>query len=567
MPRPRAFITLLLAAAIVLAGCAAPATAPSGTTVSAPTAAPTTQAGELVVLRVGWGDRPDSLNPAYAFLASSYVIFDSVYSSLVKEGPDGKYRGDLAQSWEASSDGLTWTFKLKSGIQWHNGEPLTAEDVVWSINEIKNDPEGWATLVNYTNGFAEVTAPDAQTVRIVTEYPISNMEYRVSFLYALWRPDFEPLATTEDLQNFTNEKLIGTGAFKLVQYDKEQGLVVLERNPDFYDGPARVDRVIFRAFDNSDALIQAFRAGELDVLYSVPSAALETVKGFPNVTVVQTPSRSFDELIINSVPKERVATSTGNPALLDPKVRQALAHALNKQDIVDVVLQGLGQPGWSIVAPVLGGGFWHNNMLSDYAYDPAKANALLDEAGYVKGADGIREKDGVRLDFRLQFDADSADYARTASLMVDMFQAVGVKVTPEALDSDTLTANTTGVGDYDLVIWGWGGDPDPDFILSIMLCDQFVIGGWNDSGYCNEEYDRLYLEQQKAVDPAARQKIIYRMQELLLRDLPYIVLYNYDSLQAYRSDRFTNFPDYVANPSLTVGLTSAEVLRQVEPVR
>lgn len=557
MSKSRTLITLLLAIAVALAGCAAPATQAPGTP----------QAAEPVVLRVGWNDRPDTLNPAYAFLASSYVIFDNVYSSLVKEGPDGKYFGDLAQSWEASSDGLTWTFTLKSGIKWHNGAPLTAEDVAWSINEIKNDPEGWATLVNYTNGFAAVTAPDAQTVRIVTEYPISNMDYRVSFLYALWRPDFEPLATTEDLQNFTNEKLIGTGAFKLAQYDKEQGLIVLERNPDFYDGPAKIDQVIFRAFDNSDALIQAFRVGELDVLYSVPNAALETVKGFPNVTVVQTPSRSFDELIVNSVPKGRLETSTGNPALLDPVVKQALAHALNKQDIVDVVLQGLGRPGWSIVAPVLGGGFWHNDALTDYAYDPAKANTLLDEAGYVKGADGIREKDGVRLDFRLQFDVDSAEYARTASLMVDMFEAIGVKVTPEALDSDTLIAATTGVGDYDLVIWGWGGDPDPDFILSIMLCDQFVVGGWSDSGYCNEEYDRLYLDQQRAVAPATRQKIIHRMQELLLRDLPYIVLYNYDSLQAYRSDRFTNFPDYVANPSLTVGLTSAEVLRQVEPVR
>jgi peptide/nickel transport system substrate-binding protein len=556
--------SIWLALALLLSACAA-----GGAATQAPADAPTPTAApaEPVVLRVGWGDRPDTINPAYAFLASSYVIFDSVYSSLVKEGPDGRYFGDLAQSWEASSDGLTWTFTLKENVRWHNGTPLTAEDVAWSINEIKNDPEGWATLVNYTNGFADVTAPDAKTVQIVTEYPISNMDYRVSFLYALWRADFEPLATTEDLQNFTNEALIGTGAFKLAQYDKEQGVIVLERNPDFYDGAAKIDQVVFRAFDNSDALIQAFKAGEVDVLYSVPSAALETVRGFPDVVVAQTPSRAFDELIVNSVPAERLDTSTGNPALLDPKVRQALAHALNKQDIVDVVLQGLGRPGWSIVAPVLGGGFWLNEALQDYAYDPEQANALLDEAGYLKGADGIREKDGVRLDFRLQFDADSAEYARTASLMVDMFQAIGVKVTPEALDSDTLIAATTGVGDFDLVIWGWGGDPDPDFILSIMLCDQFVVGGWSDAGYCSAEYDQLYLDQQQAVDPAARQQIIYRMQELLLRDLPYIVLYNYDSLQAYRSDRFTNFPDYVANPSLTVGLTSAEVLRQVEPVR
>jgi peptide/nickel transport system substrate-binding protein len=522
---------------------------------------------EPVVLRVGWGDRPDTLNPAYAFLASSYVIFDNVYSSLVKEGPDGKYYGDLAQSWAKSEDGLTWTFTLKDGMQWHNGAPLTAEDVAWSINEIKNDPDGWATLVNYTNGFQEVTAPDAKTVRITTEYPIANLEYRVSFLYALWKADFEPLATVEDLQNFTNETLIGSGAFKLKQYDKDQGVIILEKNPDFYDGAPKIDEVIFQAFDNDDALVQAFKVGDVDLLYSVPSSAVDTVKGFEGVTVVQAPSRSFDELIVNVVPKERLDTSTGNPALLDPGVRQALAHALNKQDIVDVVLQGLGRPGWSIVAPILGGGFWHNDSLTDYAYDPAKANQLLDEAGYAPGADGVREKDGVRLDFRLQYDVDSANYARIATLMVDAYKAVGVKVNPEAMDSDQLIAVTTGVADFDLVIWGWGGDPDPDFILSIMLCEQFEVGGWSDSGYCDAEYDQLYLDQQQVVEPQERQTIINQMQALLHRDLPYIVLYNYDDVEAYRSDRFTNFPDYIANPSLTSSLVSVDVLRRVEAVR
>lgn len=555
------FLPAFVSLALVLVACAGPAT---GTQAPATTAPENT---EPAVARIGWASDIDTINPAYAFLATSYVIFDLVYSSLVKEGPDGKYYGDLAQSWTHSDDGLTWTFTLKDNIKWHNGTALTAEDVAWSINEIKNDPEGWSTLVNYTNGFGEVTALDAKTVEIVLDYPISNMEYRVSFLYALWRADYEPLATTEDLQNFTNDNLMGTGAFKLNTFDKEQGVVILDANQDFYAGAPNIDQVLFQRFDNDDAMVQAFKAGDIDMLYLVPSSAFETVKSLPNTTVVQAPSRSFDEIIVNVVPPERVETSTGHPALRDPEVRKALAHAINKQDLVDVTLQGLGKPGWSIIAPVLGGGFWHYKGLTDYEYSPDKANAILDAAGYATGANGIREKDGRALEFRLQFDADSAEYARNADLIADWLEAVGIKATLEAMDSDTLIANTTGVADFDLVIWGWGGDPDPDFILSIMLCDQFVIGGWSDSGYCNPDYDQWYLDQQQAVEAADRQAIINQMQEALLRDLPYIVLYNYDSLEAYRSDRFTNFPDYIANPSLTVSLSSSFVLQEIEPVK
>jgi peptide/nickel transport system substrate-binding protein len=556
--RIKTLILFCLAATLLLTACGGGAAAP--TQAPAATEAPT--ASGPVSLRIGWGSTPDSLNPAYAFLAVSYRIFDLVYDPLVTQGPDGSYRGDLAESWSKSEDGLTWTFKLKDNIKWHTGEALTAEDVAWSINEIKNDPEGWATLVNYTNGFADVTAPDAKTVVITTEYPVPNIEYRVSFLYALYRKDFEPLTTTEDLQNFSNEQAIGTGLFKLNKFDKDQGIVILDRNPDYFDGPAKVDQVIFQTFDNNDALVQALKVGDVDALYGVPTSALETVRGFENVTVYQNTDRSFDELIINSASPDRDPAPTGNPALRDPAVKEAIALSLNKQDMVDIVFGGAAKPGWSIVAPQLEGGFWNNPNIQDVPFDTAKANQVLEDAGYVKGADGVRAKDGVSLDFRLQFDADYPEYARLADLMVTSFQEAGMKVRPEPTNTDTLTSNTTGVGDFDLVIWGWGGDPDPDFILSIMLCDQFEVGGWSDSGYCNPEYDQLYLDQQQASSPEERQQIVYKMQELLFRDKPYIVLYNYDNIQAFRSDRFTGF---INSPNAYI--ESQESLQQVEPVK
>jgi peptide/nickel transport system substrate-binding protein len=537
-----------------------PTVAPTAPTVSAPTQPPAT--AEPSVLKIGWLGRPDSLNPAYAFEYTSYRIFDLVYSTLTTEGPEGKYVGDLAEKWSASPDGLTWTFTLRNNLKWHDGTPLTAEDVAWSINTIKDDPDGWATLVNYASGFEEVTALDPKTVVIKLANPIGNMEYRVSWLFALPRTDFEGFKTPDDLHNFANEKMLGSGPFKLERYDADQGVVLMNANPDFYLGAPKIDQIIWQSFDNGDAMVQALKVGDIDLINSVPNGAFATVKTFDNVKTLQMPDRSFDELIINTVSPDNDPKPTGHPALADPIVREAIAHAINKRDLVDIVFQGLAHPGWSLVAPVLGGGFWHNPNVKDVEFNLATANQLLDDAGYAKGADGVRAKDGRKLELRLQYAADSAEYPRIADLIAGWLNEIGIKATPAAVDGGSLTAATTGIGDYDLVIWGWGGDPDPDFILSIMLSDQFVVGGWSDSGYHNPEFDALYLQQQVAVDPAERQKIIWQMQEMIFKDKPYIILYNYDSLQAYRSDRFTNFIESPYRP-----IESKFSLLQAEPVR
>jgi peptide/nickel transport system substrate-binding protein len=279
------------------------------------------------------------------------------------------------------------------------------------------------------------------------------------------------------------------------------------------------------------------------------------------VTAVAIDGRYFNELIINTVSPDNDPAPTGNPALADPAVRLAIAHSINKQDLVDIVLQGLGSPGDTIVPPTLGGGFWHNPNIQDIPFDIEAANRVLDEAGYVPGPDGVRAKDDVVLEFRLQFPADSSSYPRMADMMADWFGQAGMRATPEAVDPDSLIAATTPAGDYDLVIWGWGPDPDPDFILSVLTTEQFVEGGWSDSGYHNPEYDQLYLDQQLAVDKTERQQIIWRMQEMAFNDRPYIVLHYESLLQAYRSDRFTGF---IESP---IGIESGLSLLNVEPVQ
>lgn len=550
----RKLFNLLVLAVLLLSACGAPAPATQAPSTSAP-------AGETAVLNFGWLGKPDTLNPAYAFLTESYTVFDLIYTPLTTEAADGSYVGGLASDWSVSDDGLTWTFNLKDGIKWHNGEDLTAGQVAWAINAIMTDPDGWAALSGYVGGFNVVTAPDDKTVTFVTEYPIANMEYRLSFLYAMYPPDFEAFTTPEDLQNFTNFEAVGTGPFKIRTFDKDTGVLILDANPDYFDGPPKIGQIIFQTFDNTDAMIQALKVGDIDLINEVPATSFAAVKEMENVTATDIEGRYFNELIINTVDPNNDPAPTGNPALADPVVRQAIALSINKKDIVEIVLQGLASSGDSIVPPSLGGGFWHSPNIKDIEFNTDEANRILEEAGYVVGSDGVRARGDLRLEFRLQFPADSSSYPRIADMMTDWFDQAGMKAIPEAVDSDSLIAATTPAGDYDLVIWGWGPDPDPDFILSIMTTEQFVDGGWSDSGYHNPEYDQLYLDQQQVVDKAARQQIIWRMQEMIFTDKPYIVLYYEKMLQAYRSDRFKGF---VISP---IGIESFQSLLQVEPVQ
>ncbi len=518
-------------------------------------------AGEPAVLRIGWLGAPDTLNPAYAFLTESYNIFDLVYNPLVTEAPTGEYVGALAKEWSSSADGLTWTFTLKDGLTWHTGEKFTAGDMAWAINAVIDNPDGWAALSNYPAGFTEVTALDDKTLQIVLDSPIGNMEYRLSFLYAFYPPDFEEFTSVEDLQNFNNFEIVGTGPFKINTFDKDKGILILDANRAYVDGSPKIDQIVFQTFDNSDAMIQAIKVGDIDAILEVPASAYQTVKGFENVVATATPGRYFYELIVNSVPGDHDPVPSRNPALEDPQVRLALATAINKSDIVEVAFQGLASPLSTIVPPTLGGGFWHNSDIQDIEFDLDEANRILEAAGYLMGSDGVRAKGDTRLEFRLQFPSDNTLYPRIADMMTDWFGRVGIKTIPEFVDPDSLTARMTPTGDYDLGLWGWGPDPDPDFILSVMTSDQFVDGGWSDSGYMNPAYDALYLEQQVTVDKTQRQTIIWQMQQMVFDDKPYIVLANENQLQAYRSDRFTGFIPSPLGIEIGISLMNAKPVR------
>jgi peptide/nickel transport system substrate-binding protein len=307
----------------------------------------------------------------------------------------------------------------------------------------------------------------------------------------------------------------------------------------------------------------------VDVITEMPNTAVPSLRNTPNIQLVTGAPLDPDitDIILNQVAPENCppedGVCSGHPALRDRNVRLALAHATEKQRIIDVVLLGLGAPGLTLIPDGLG--VWYNNSIQDYPFDVAEANRILDEAGYADtDGDGVRQMpDGSNpLDFRLYWANDSVNFPRVAELLSEMWGQVGVKLQLQALDPDALTSVCCPTFDYDVIIWGWGSDPDPGFLLSVHLTDEVPTGN-SETGYSNPEFDELYAQQATELDPVQRQEIVWQMQEILHRDVVYIIPYYQQAVQAYRTDRFKGW--IIDQPK--VSLEDVTSLVVIEPVQ
>lgn len=553
---------LLLALGLLLASCGGAAPA------STPAAAPEGQRpapAQPATVRIGWGGSPDTLNPGAAILAEAYTLFELVYSSMYELNLDGSYSPDLATNIEVSDDGTVYTFTIRDDFRWHDGQPVTARDVVFSY-QFYQKHQDFPYMTAYTGYFDTVEAPDDQTVILTLTEAIPNIESQLFWLFILPEHIWSEHDTPGGATSFQNTQMIGSGPFKMREY-RQGEFVHLEAVKDHPVSPPKIDQVVFRTFDNQDALVQALLTGQVDMITEMPNTAVPTLRNAPNIELVIGAPLAPDiaDIIPNQTPPELCppdGVCSGHPALRDLAVRQALAHATDKQKIIDVVLLGLGTPGLTLVPEGLG--MWYNDTIEDYAFDIAEANRILDEAGYLdSNRDGVREMpDGSRsLNFRLYWPNDSATAPRMAELLGETWNQIGVRLQPQALDPDALTSVCCPTFDYDIILWGWGSDPDPAFLLSVHLTDE-IPTGLSESGYSNPEFDELYAQQAVALDPAERQAIIWRMQEILHRDVAYIVPYYAQATQAFRTDRFRGW----ITDQPTVALEDPTSLTVIEPV-
>ena len=520
--------------------------------------------GDAAIVRIGWAGSPDSLNPGMAILTEAYTIFGLVYDTMYSLNLDGSFTLNLADSVVRSDDGLVYTFKIKDGVKWHDGKPLTAEDVAFTYNLYKDTPEYPYLNGYYTTYFSSIEARGNEVILTLTE-AIPNIESQLVFLYILPKHIWEGVNKLE----YENTEMIGSGPFKMAEYAQNE-FVRLTANKEHFSRPPKVDGVVFQTFENQDALVQGIKTGQLDLITEMPNTSVESLKTEKNVQVVIGAPFSpgvtdiiFDQVDPDNCPKDAGGLCTGHPALRDRNVRLAMAHATDKQKLIDLILLGLGTPGLTLIPDGLG--VWYNDSLKDYEYDVTKANQILDDAGYKDtNGDGIREMpDGSRpLTFRLNWPSDSITSPRTAELLSEMWGEIGITLEMQAVDPDALTAQCCPAFDFDIMIWGWGSDPDPSALLYVYTSEG-IPSGSSETGYSNPKYDELYAKQQTELNFETRKSIVWEMQKIVHDDVVYIIPFYDAETQAYRSDRFTGW----ITDQPKVELSDVTSLVMVEPVK
>ena len=507
------------------------------------------------VLRLGTSSRIDSLNPFVAFNQDAYTTFMYVYPFLVQYDRQLHFAADFATKWEASADGKSWTFHTRSGAKWSDGKPLTAADAAWTINTDVAFQKGTAAnAAGLVAHIAKATTPDPNTLVVHYAAPVGNVLGQMQQLAILPKHIWAKYAADKgkNLKTFPNgAPIVSGGAFMLTKFKKDQ-IALFKRNPNFYGPKPHVDGFGLQMYSNDDAMISALKSHELDALETVPPTAIATVKkaGF---VVTQVPAVTENDFIFNSNPKK-----TSHRELLNPTLREAFAHAIDRTKIAHVVWLDTAKPGASIIPPATG--VWHDPNVKPESFDLALANKQLDSLGYKKGAGGIRVADGHKMSYAVITPSDLTGVDRTFQIIQADLHKIGVNLTQKALDSsaafDAITAPGTKYLNFDLAMWDWVPLIDPDFMLSVVTCDQY--GGWSDSGYCNKAYDAMYQKQGTTLNQDERKLIVYQMQEKLARDKPYIFL-NYESWISAHSKGWDGFVDSPQGPfnSLSKGSLTA----------
>lgn len=492
---------------------------------------------EPEVLRIGWAQDPQTLNPFVALDEENYNVWSLNWDLLVNFSPeDLSPSAGIAESWEVSEDQRTVTFKLDPERTWSDGEPITSEDVKFSFETLGEEGDLFA---GYTSGITSIETPDDETVVIETRKPDARLVGGL-FVYILPEHVWGEVPVDELTGSFQPElPLVGSGPYIVTEFERGR-IVRMERNPEWQGQEPEFDEVQYIKYGNQDAVERALRLGEIDMVLEVGESSFARLDEDPNVEAVAAPSPGYTQLAFNLCPENLCPDAEFNPAVQDVDVRQAIAYAIDRERINEIAAQGTSFPGNGILPSYYRA--FYEEPEQNYPYDPELARQILDDAGWVDNGEEPRTKDGEELSFDLLVRSESRYNINVANLVAEQAAEVGIEFNVEVISVGRLTELTVRAvdgkpaPDFDTFIWGWGGDPyDPSFMLSLMTTDE--IGGLSDGFYSNPEYDRLYEEQAGSFDVAERKEIIGEMVAMTQEDVAYVVLTEDPELQAYRTDR------------------------------
>lgn len=459
---------------------------------------------------------PSNLLPILATDASSSAINSLVYSGLIRYNKDLILEGELAESWDISPDNLSFTFHLRKGVKWHDGKPLTSADILFTY-ELYINPD---TPTAYAESYKQVSkaeAPDPYTFKVTYEKPyapaLGSWGMRILPKHLLEGADI----TKSDL----SRKPVGTGPFRFIEW-KPGEKVVLEANEEYFEGRPYLKRVVYRVVPDQSTQFLELRSGGLDYMDLTP---------IQYQTQTDTPAfnRMFEKYRYLAFSYTYLGFNLERPIFKDKRVRQAITYAINKQEIIDGVLLGLGQ---SATGPYKPDTWVYNHDVPRYSYNPEKARALFEEAGWKDtDGDGLRDKDGKPFSFTIVTNQGNDLRIKSGEIMQQRLKEVGVEVKIRVIEWAAFLKEFIHVGNFDACILGWRGGPEPDQ-YNIWHSSKVGPRQLNFVHYKNAEVDELLEQGRRTFDQAERKKIYDRFQVLLAEDQPYSFLYVTEALPA-----------------------------------
>jgi len=455
-----------------------------------------------------------NLIPILASDSTSHQIAGMVFNGLVKYDKNLNVVGDLAESWEVSRDGLVITFRLRKGVQWHDGYPFTAEDVLYTYH-VTIDPR---TPTPYAGDFLKVKRAeviDSHTFRVTYDEPFAPA-------LTSWGSAVLPkhlLAGKEIVASPLARHPIGTGPYMFREWVPGQKIVLIS-NPDYFEGRPYIDGYIMRIIPDTATMFLELRANGIDRMGLTPLQ-------FTRQTENNLFRKNFNKYRYLSFSYTYLGYNLKNPVFADKRVRQAIAYGINRDEIIEGVLLGLGKPATGPFKP----GTWvHNPAVKTYPYDPQKAKELLALAGWRDtDGDGILDKNGQPFAFEIITNQGNEIRSKCAEIIQRRLGELGIKVKIRVLEWAAFVNDFINKRRFDATILGWSIPLDPD-IYDVWHSSKTGPQELNFVSYMNEEVDELIEKGRSTFDQKKRKKYYDRIQEILAEEQPYTFLYVPDAL-------------------------------------
>lgn len=470
-----------------------------------------------------------TLNPwTPGAVIESNLINTILFDQLTRYNPeDLSPVPGLAVSWEPAEDALSWTFNLREGVLWSDGEPFTAADVAFTFNDVILVDELGAQSATQFSQVERVEVIDPLTVRFVLDSPFSALPYYLA-AFAGMLPEHvlgdaeNPLTVT----SFNKQSPVTTGPYRVAEFSPGS-FVRLVPNENYWGEEPKLAGIVFRVIPDQNTQVAQLLAGELDLVTRLNPANLGGVESDPNLEVLRQSQNLYFWIALNQ----------DDERLTDARVRQALLMAIDRQALIDSLLEGFGTVATGPIAPLLGA--LYNADVPDYPYDPEAAQALLAEAGWTPGPDGILQNNGERL----SIDMPTGQFGELvpATLLVQQFwEDIGVEANVEIIEWNAYIQQVVVQRQYEGTLAWWSTPPTPD-VTPYYSCAAIATGN-NIPNYCSETLDQLMAEGRRALTEEEQVEIYAQMQQYLAEQLPYLFLWYPDILSVKRTN-LQGFPE------------------------